>query len=358
MKSEYGINRFYTSIGHMHRVYDKQARRDGLRACNAEEFWGWREKSRTRLELLLGLDKMIPTDMKPITEERKKVCDGIVREKVIIQTEPDIWMPVFILIPEECHNNRDAKVFIAPCGHLGGGKYSVAGDTTIPLVCNAIQEYNYDYGLQLARKGYVVLCPDARGFGERREAADQADEDILNSSCSQLAHMAEPLGMCLAGMFTWDLMRLVDYIEERGEWDDSDIGCVGFSGGGMQTLWLAALDERIKKVIISGYMYGYKDSLLELSRNCSCNYVPGLWEYFDMGDIGALMAPAKVIIQSCKDDKLNGPRGIVNAVEQVNIMRDAYDLVGMPDNIMHDICDGGHRWHSERLDEYLRFLNR
>lgn len=357
MKSEFGFNRFYTSIGHMHRVYDKQARRDGLRAGNAEEFWGWREKSRTKLQLLLGMDKLMPADLKPIVEERKVVDEGIVREKVIIQTEPDIWMPVFILIPENCHNNPDARVFIAPCGHLGGGKYSVAGDTTIPLVCEAIEKFNYDYGMQLAKKGYVVLCPDARGFGERREAADQGDENVLVSSCNQLVHMAEPLGMTLAGMLTWDLMRLVDYIEERGEWNSQDIGCVGFSGGGMQALWLAALDDRIKKVIISGYMYGYKDSLLELSRNCSCNYVPDLWEHYDMGDIGALIAPNKVVIQSCKDDKLNGPRGIVNAVEQVNIMRDAFEIIGMPDNVYHDICEGTHRWHDENLEEYLKFLN-
>lgn len=356
MKNEYGINRFYTSLPHMHKLFDRQARREGLRASNAEEFWGWRQKSKTRLQLLLGLDRMMPADMKPIIEERKVVEKGIVREKVIIQTEPDVWMPFYVLVPEGCAGNPDAKVYIAPCGHLGGGKYSVAGDRTNPLVCDAIDFYHYDYGMQLAKRGYVVLCPDARGFGERRDVPIQSDDDFLKSSCFQLAHMAEPLGLTVAGMLTWDLMRLVDYIEERNEWDSSDIGCIGFSGGGMQTLWLAALDDRIKKVIISGYMYGYKDSLLELNNNCSCNYVPHLWEYFDMGDIGTLIAPNKVIIQSCKEDKLNGPRGIVNTVEQVNIMRDGYELIGLADNVMHDICEGTHQWHSERLDAYLEFL--
>lgn len=356
MKNECGINRFYTSLQHMHKLYDKRARKEGLRACNAEEFWGWRQKSKTKLHVLLGLDKMAPADIKPIVEERKLVEPGIIREKVIIQTEPDVWMPFFILIPEACVGNSNAKIFIAPCGHLGGGKFSVAGYRINKPVSDAIDFYNYDYGMQLAKKGFVVLCPDARGFGERRDLNIQSDENFLDSSCNQLAHMAEPLGMTVAGMFTWDLMRLVDYIEERNEWNANDIACIGFSGGGMQALWFAALDDRIKKVIISGYMYGYKDSLLELNNNCSCNYVPHLWESFDMGDIGALMAPAKVVIQSCKEDKLNGARGIVNTVEQVNIMRDAYELIGLSDNVMHDICEGTHKWHSENLDKYLRFL--
>ena len=46
--------------------------------------------------------------------------------------------------------------------------------------------------------------------------------------------------MTVAGMNTWDLMRLIDYVEERGEWRTDDLGCVGFSGGGLQTLYLAA----------------------------------------------------------------------------------------------------------------------
>ena len=38
----------------------------------------------------------------------------------------------------------------------------------------------------------------------------------------------------------------------------------------MQTLWLSALDERVRWAIVSGYLYGVRDSLLELNNNCSC----------------------------------------------------------------------------------------
>ena len=107
---------------------------------------------------------------------------GIKREKVLIQTEEDVWVPMYILIPE---NIDRPKVFIAPPGHQGAGKFSVAGVCGIPAVADAILKYNYDYGMQLARLGFVAVCPDCRGFGERRDEALQHDDEksFLTSSC-------------------------------------------------------------------------------------------------------------------------------------------------------------------------------
>ncbi len=355
MVSNYGINRFYTSLSHIGKVYDRFARKDSFKGKNKDEFVSWKDKTRNTLKELIGLDRMEDCTLKSIIEERVVLDNGITREKVIIQVEPDVWMPMYILIPDGCKNNKQAKCYIAPCGHMGGGKYSIAGVDDNPKVKEMIDFFNYDYGLQVAKQGYVVFCPDARGFGERRDILIQDDEDFVKNSCFNLAHMAEPLGMTIIGMQTWDLMRLLDYIEERDEWDSTSVGCIGFSGGGMQALWLSALDERIKKVIISGYMYGYRDSLLILNNNCSCNYVPHLWEHYDCGDIGALIAPRPLIIQSCKDDHLNGKRGVVNAVEQVNIIRDVYDLFDAQDLIIQDFYEGEHRWHSELLEEYMNW---
>lgn len=303
---------------------------------------------------LLGLEHMESCALNPVMEERVILENGIIREKVVIQTEPDVWMPVYILIPGD-GKEKPLHCFLALPGHGSGGKYSVAGCRNIPGIAQAIETYNYDYGMQLARLGYVAVCPDCRGMGERLEGCMKTgeEEDILKNSCYALAHMAEPLGETVAGMLTWDLMRLIDYLEFRGEWRLDTLGCLGFSGGGMQTLWLAALDERIKRAVISGYMYGYQDALLKLNNNCSCNYVPGLWEHLDMGDIGSLIAPRPVLIQSCREDRLNGERGIVNAAEQVEIMVRAYRLLGAEERILHDICEGGHQFHGDNLWDKL-----
>jgi dienelactone hydrolase len=352
------INKYYGSLSGMLKKYETAACKDSFCGTTIDEYEGWRTKTRKLLINLIGLDHMESCLLNPFLEERITLDNGILREKVIIQVEPDVYMPLYILIPPKTSEEKQS-CFIAPPGHQGAGKFSVAGCYDIPAVNDMIRFYHYDYGMQLAKLGYVALCPDCRGFGERRDEALQIDNDeqaFLNSTCRQLAHMAEPLGETVIGMCTWDLMRLVDYIYERNEWRLDTLGCLGFSGGGMQTLWLTALDDRIRQAVISGYMYGYHDSLLILNDNCSCNYVPHLWEHLDMGDIGALIAPRPLIIQTCSEDHLNGPRGLINAMEQTDMVKKVYEIYGRSDLMIHDIREGGHCWHEEVLEEVLTFF--
>lgn len=342
----------------MEALYDKIGRQDGLEANDLEGYNVWKTQVRSLLWNLLGLDKMETSALDAQIVEVIELEGGIRREKVVIQVEPEVYMPFYILIPTHKEEVGKQRCILAPNGHQGAGKYSVAGCKEIPSVEKMIEFYHYDYGLQLAKLGFVTLCPDSRGFGERRENALQNDDEhsFLNSTCFHLAHMAEPLGMTVAGMCTWDLMRLIDYVIERDEWEIETMGCLGFSGGGMQTLWLTALDERITFAVISGYMYGYKDSLLKLNGNCSCNYVPHLWEHVDMGDIAALIAPRPLMIQSCEEDHLNGERGLENVMEQMEIIKKAYRICEADQNVTHDVCSGGHRWHDETLKSFLQSI--
>jgi hypothetical protein len=144
-------------------------------------------------------------------------------------------------------------------------------------------------------------------------------------------------------MSVWDLVKLADYIQTRPDCDPSRIGCAGLSGGGLQTLYLAAIDTRIVCGCTSGYFYGAKESLLQLIC-CDCNYVPGLWKYFDMGDIAAMIAPRPFIIETGLRDELNGASGIENIYPQVGIAQKAYDASGYSDRLAHSVFDVGHKW--------------
>lgn len=353
------VTTYYGSLAGMMKKYGKRARQDAFRGDTAGEFEAYRSRTRQTLRELLGLEHMELCPLEPQLLETVELPEGILREKVLLQVEPETYMPVYILIPPKKSPERQA-CFMALPGHQGGGKESVAGRADIPAIRDAIRRYNYDYGLQLARLGYVTLCPDCRGFGERRDEAlqDNSEDSYLRGTCFHLAHMAEPLGQTVAGMLAWDVMRLVDYIYERDEWELDTLGCLGFSGGGMQTLWAAALDDRIRQAVISGYMYGYRDSLLLLNDNCSCNYVPHLWEHFDMGDIASLIAPRPLLIQSCRDDHLNGPRGLQNVEEQMDILRRAYALYDSIPLLRHDIREGDHCFYADPLADTLREFHR
>lgn len=354
------IPKFYGSLPNMLHKFDRFARQDAFKGSDKAAFEEWKVKSVETLKELLGWSRMETCPLEPALEESIVLDSGIIREKVIIQVEPEVFMPMYILIPpKEKEGKQDC--FIALPGHQGAGKYSVAGCYEIPAVKEKIDLYHYDYGMQLAKRGYVAICPDCRGFGERRDEALRKSGDVnafMGGTCFHLAHMAEPMGETVAGMCAWDVSRLIDYIYERDEWNTETLGVMGFSGGGMQTLWSAVMDQRVKQAIISGYLYGYKDSLQILNGNCSCNYVPHLWEHFDMGDIASIIAPRPLVVQSCRGDHLNGPRGLANVMEQLAIVKAAYKLYGREQFPYHDVREGEHCWHEEVLENGLPCLRK
>ena len=333
----------YPTVPALLARFDHESR--GMRLCaqDAAELAAWQSALRDRLRAIIGIDTMraCPLDAQ---EDAPEQCDGYVRTRVVIAVEPDVSMPLYVLTPADLRPGQRRPVVLAPHGHGSAGKAAVVGRADAAELVRTIAQHNYAYGVQLVRAGYIVLCPDARGFGERREPVVLADGDPLGGSCQVLNNMAMPLGQTVMGMWTWDLMRLIDYVATRADSDATRIGCAGLSGGGAQTLWLAALDERVRCAVVSGYFYGFKDSLLRLSTNCSCNYVPGLWQLADIGDIGALIAPRPLLIETGRHDPLNGERGMANVTEQCEITRQAYALLGIEDRLTHSVFEGGHRW--------------
>ena len=319
-----------------------------------DEYKVWRANAKAKLHDLLGLDKMVYTD--PCPEKLESVhLDGYTREKWIIYTEPEIIMTFYVLIPDGIEPGEKRPAVIATHGHSSCGKEAVVGNGFFPELQEHIDSVNYAYGVSAVKQGAIVFAPDARGFGERREKYWQNDTpgSRLASSCSYINSMAYPLGMCVAGMWTWDLMRLADYIETRDDILEGKIGTIGISGGGLQNLYFSTMDDRLQYTVISGYFYGFNESLLEMF-NCSCNYVPHLWEYFDVGDIGSLIAPRPLVIETGTVDPLNGKSGLDNVKKYVEQVRSAYRLFGKEEDLFHDIHEGPHRWHGVQSIDFIK----
>lgn len=315
---------------------------------SADDVPAWRDAARAKLRALLGIDTMKRCELNPVVTETVD-CGDHTRQRVEIHTEPGIVMPVYVLIPKE--GEAPYPVMLAPHGHGGGGKIAVAGIGDDPEVAKAIESYNYDYGVEFVRAGFITFCPDARGFGERQEAI--AKKNPLSSSCQWINNMAMPLGQTMTGMWVWDLMRLIDYVETREDCDSARLGCAGLSGGGLQTLWLTALDDRVKAAVDSGYFYGVKQALLDKHQNCSCNYIPHLWENADHGDLGALIAPRPFMIQTGDEDSLNGADGLDNVTPQIAIAREVYAVLGAESNLHHDVFHGPHKWDNTNTVPFL-----
>jgi len=344
--------KYYTSIGSLCDIFDREARQMPVQTQSVDAYNTWKIAARAKLSDILGLSLMQKCDLQPLLLSSKQIECDIIREKWLIQTEKDVWMPLYALIPPDA--NEKTPCIIAAHGHVICGKLGTSGRREFAVVDRQIDVYNADYGIKYARQGYTVFCPDARAFGERREITRQGEREdfFICCTCEYLNNIAIAMGRSLTGFWTWDLMRLIDFIETRNDCDASRIACLGLSGGGAQTLWISAMDDRIKCGITSGYFYGIKDSLLKLP-NCSCNYIPGLWRELDMGDIAALIAPRSFLVETGSDDGLNGERGLANVYEQVDIARIAYDLFGAGDRLVHIVEEGGHKWFGNKSAGFI-----
>jgi dienelactone hydrolase len=342
------MTRFDTMPAMLHR-FDKIARQLALGAKTPAELARWRKKVAAKLRELTGYNTMRPASPRPKITGQEKL-DGYTRQRVEIHTEPDVVMPMYVLIPD---GKGPFPAVMAPHGHSGDGKNGPVGIASSAKVAEVIRTANYKYGPQMAQAGFITFCPDARGFGERREVF-QRDADPTECSCRETLQMAISLGQTVTGMWTWDLHRLADYIQTRRDCINGQLACIGLSGGGLQTLWATALDERIRCAISSGYFYGYREALLELAYNCSCNYVPHLWEYVDMGDIAALIAPRALLIECGTRDPLNGKSGLANVRSQLAIASKAYKLLDATDRLRHDVYEGEHQWYGNNAVEWVR----
>ena len=350
------FNTFLTSEAALAHHYRKLSRQMAFQGTTRAEASAWQRKARRQFAKRLGLDRfeLCPPKAKKMESVR---IDDLTREIWRIQTERDVWMPYYLFIPDRA-KEQPAPLVLCPHGHGSAGKWATGGRRDIEAMQPVIEIYNYDYGVQLAKAGFITACPDARGFGERREPSHQADRDnpheFLMSSCHNLTISGAPLGMTVQGMWTWDLMRLLDFLVEDSRIDANRIGCAGLSGGGLQTLDLAAVDTRVKAAVVSGYFYGVRESLLVLNANCMCNMVPGLWEDFDMGDIGALIAPRGLFIETGDEDPLNGASKIANVRSQVNISRKVFKALESTKQLEHHVFQGEHRWDGTRAIPWLQ----
>jgi hypothetical protein len=96
------------------------------------------------------------------------------------------------------------------------------------------------HGVQLVKRGYVVICPRCFIFADGAGYADWVKR-------MQERH---PTWTGMARM-TWDGIRAADYLESLPEVDRERIGCLGHSLGAKEVLYAAAFDERFKVAVFS-----------------------------------------------------------------------------------------------------------
>jgi cephalosporin-C deacetylase-like acetyl esterase len=169
----------------------------------------------------------------------KVQMDGFAIEKLIFQSLPGFYVTALVYVPDD-HSKKHPAVLV-PAGHAPDGKahYQVLSQ-------------------RLARRGYVVIAWDPVGQGERSQFWDpKTGNSRYNLICAEhavMGNLAYLAGTNLARWEIWDGIRAVDYLLTRSDVDGECITITGTSGGGFQTVLIAALDPRIKAVVPSCYI--------------------------------------------------------------------------------------------------------
>jgi dienelactone hydrolase len=206
---------------------------------------------------------------------------------------------------------------------------------------------NADYGLQLVRRGYIVLVPDLRCFGER---LDWNPED--HYACDTNLVHAAMAGWNPLAQNIWDLRRSLDVLEQHPLVDPSRLGMIGISYGGTVTLFTAAVDTRVAAAVVSGYFSSWAVSHTMPWNMCGSQIMYGMLGRLEHEDLGALVAPRPMLVESGSRDDLFPVRAATESVRRTRLI---YEQLGAGDRLVHDVFEGGHEWHGT---EALPFLDR
>lgn len=225
----------------------------------------------------------------------------------------------YLLLPDEIDQPAPAVLY----QHAHGGRYDRGKNMVLEPFIGGQSD-----GIELVRRGYVVLAIDAYAFGERQEQGPAGERET--GAATELSLFKQFLweGRTLWGMMVRDDLLAFEYLRARPEVNPHRIGTTGMSLGGSRATWLAALDERVKVVLPLNQMTRYADFAAQGDywRHSIYYYVPGmLASGIDMEYIVSLTAPRTQRILVGDADPLSPVDGVRTIDRFARHIYDLYD---------------------------------
>ncbi len=272
----------------------------------------------------------LPLNLK---ETAKIQLNGYSIRNVFFQTRPGVYVTANLYIPD------------------GEGKFPGVLVMMGHSLFGRLEDRYQSVGHTLALNGYVALCLDPWGAGERTTLhgvfEDHGDENNLGSS---LMNIGEPL----IGIEISDNIRGVDLLCTLPSVDPKNIGATGSSGGGNQTIWLTALDNRVKAavpVVSAGTFESYI-----MGTPCICEVLPGGLNLTEEAGILSLVAPRA--IKMCNHQKDNNQA--FQPSEMIRSFKNAkpiFEMYGTGNKISFQIFDLTHGYFPEDRQAMLGWFD-
>ena len=326
-----------------------------FRGKSKKDFQRWHSELKAKLLELLGeFPEKVPLEPDELGEED---CGDYLRKKYTIATEEHMSLPLYLLKPKGIPPAKKLPAILCCHGHGPFGKDSVVGVTFGQQERERnIREFNYNYGEQMAKRGYITICPDFRPFGER-VAYTEPFADFYGyrmDKCNHYFIKGALLGQILLTRNIHDGMCVLDFLSIQKDVDPERIGCMGISYGGVMTTYISALDERIKAADISCYLTT-KRHCIETSNFCGSQFVPHLYRYADVADVAGLIAPRPLLVESGVNDtcfKFEFSRKAHKQLKRI------YEAAEAEDKLEFDIFLGEHSFAGNKafsfFDKHLK----
>jgi hypothetical protein len=329
----------FDPIAYTLKLHDAAPLRMTFRATTRRQAETWQKQLRPKMIELIG---GFPDTHAPLQAQtlEVKTYPTYRREKFVFRSRPGMGVLGYLLTPTAAKPPH-APILCIP-GHGRGvddivGIDSDGSDRTVKVT------YQYDFAIQAVEHGMAAVAIEPMAFGCRRDLKTVA-RSLEANVCQPSAGSALLLGQTMIGWRVYDMMRTIDWIATRPELDSKRVGCMGISGGGMATLFAAALDPRIQASLVSGYLNTFRECIMSISH-CIDNYIPGILNWAEMYDVAGLIAPRPVFFESGERDAIfpiAASRASFKRVQKI------YEVFGAAGLTGHEVFDAPHSFSGKQ----------
>ncbi len=326
------------------QAYELLAKRDReIAEINSLPDWQEKQESiRRKLnEVVVSFPVKTPLNAKivrTITKDNYRV------EHIIFESQPGFYVTSSLFIPAGLKKKSKAPAIIYCSGHSNDGYRSTAYQQVI---------------LNLVKKNFVVFAFDPVGQGERLEYFDaKAGKSIFSGPTIEHSYPGAQLfiaGSSMARYMIWDGIRAVDYLLTRKEVDPARIGITGRSGGGTQSSYIAAFDDRIAAVAPECYLTNFTRLLQTIGpQDAEQNFFNGITKGLDQPDLLLVRAPKPALMITTTRD-IFSIQGVRETEKQVSRIYKAY---GKEDNFSRTEDDAPHASTKKNREALYTFFQK
>ncbi len=305
-------------------------------------FPSWKKEVKQKFADLIAYE---PPRERQVRELRSINYEGIKYHAFVMKVSSQLEIPAYLLIPE---------------GEIKGNVMAIHGHGMVEPVIGTTDDYHHRYAYELAKEGYMVLCPELRGFSTLGDLANNIELDNLDywvAHGRQFTLITEGFqhGKTVIGETISDLVAWENWWTEAYKIKNFDVA--GISYGGDLALYYPVFSERVNKIFSSGSL-GSFEGIFATSYNAPAHCIPGILKWMDRSDIAGLNAPRPIMLHYGELDKPgpdNHSASYNKTVEPaISELKEIYTNEGVENKIFLRVTPNSyHEMDNDLLKEFL-----